>query len=506
MKLTYKSLIFITIIGIIQSFVSAQQVNTIYFMDNIPFRHNLNPAFQPTTYYYLSLPVVGLTQINVGNNSLTLKDVIYNYNGQTISFLHPVGGNIQRFYNTLRPTTVIHADLETNLLSLGFRYKSAFWSFSLTEKIIGIVDIPKDFFLISLFGTREINNNSFNFTMLQSDVTAYTEAALGYSKKIDDKWSTGIKLKYLLGSANVSNTNKELTMNAGVEKWILKGEGVVNVSSPYQVIIGNNFQSISHTYPTSLSNLIKPSGLGVGIDLGFTYNPIKSLTFSAAIIDLGYIRWKTNAQNINYKIDYSFNGIGQIDSIKNLNSVQTIFDRITTGNSLVDSLIMAVQTASKVSKTYNSYTTFTPTKLNLGTEYSILDQHLSFGLLSRTIFNKKTISEEITASVNAKPTYWLNATLSYSIFGGQFSSVGAGLGLRTGFVHWFVAADYMAFQKATLALRELSTSYWDIKMPIPYNTKSCNFSVGMNLVLDQIKSSIGLHKRKTKQDCNCNIK
>lgn len=491
-------------ISVIPSFVSAQQVNTLYFMDNVPIRHNLNPAFQPSTFYYFSLPYIGLEQINLGNNSLTLKDVIYNYNGQTVSFLHPEGGNIQQFYNNLKSTTSVHADYETSLLSFGFKHKSAYWSFSLNNKKHAMIGIPRDFFLIALFGTPEIDNNSFDFTTLQADVTYYTEAALGYAEKLNNKWSVGGKLKFLYGTANASVNNKKLSLEAGLAQWTLKGNGSANVSGPFQIDLGDNFQSFTYKAPASQSDWLKPSGLGAGFDLGITFNPIKRLTFSAAITDLGFIRWKKNSQNLNYKIDYSFDGIGQIDSIRNFNSVSTVFERISVGNALADSLLNAFQTAAEVNKSYNSYMTGTPTKLNLGAEYSIMENRLSFGLLSRTIIFKKTVTQEITASVNAKPTDWMNTTLSYSVFGGRFSSVGAGIGLRTGFIHWFAAADYIPFQKSSLKLKEINANNPDIKIPIPYNTKSFNLSLGLNLVLDQLIPVNGLQLRKKKQDCNCN--
>ncbi|MFA5047042.1 MAG: DUF5723 family protein, partial [Paludibacter sp.] len=214
---------------------------------------------------------------------------------------------------------------------------------------------------------------------------------------------------------------------------------------------------------------------------------------------------KANAQNINYKIDYSFNGIGQIDSITGLNSFVPVINKFTTANSLVDSLLNAVKTNSTVSKTNNPYTTYTPTRINFGAEYSLPDYHLSFGILSSTIISKKILNEEITASINAKPVKWLNTSLSYSILGGQFSSIGAGIGVRTGFIHWFAAADFIAFQKSTLALKELNPQNWDIKIPIPYNSKNANFSLGVTFVLDQIIPENGLIMRKKRQDCNCDI-
>lgn len=484
----------------------AQQVSTIYFMEDVPLRHLFNPAFQPTTDYYLSLPLIGYSQISLGNNSLTLKDVIYNYNGQTVSFLHPTGGNIPQFINALKPNTDIYGNFETNLISFGFKNKTSFWSFTLTEKISGNIDLPKDLIMLSILGTPQIDNNSFDFTRLQSSLSIYNEAALGYAKKINNKWSVGIKLKYLTGFGNFSYTNKTLKMLAGLDKWNINGEGSFNISSPYKMEIDNNFQSVNFSYPSSIANLLKPSGYGAGCDLGVTFKPLTNLTISASVIDLGFIHWRSNAQNINYKINYSFNGVGQIDSITGLNSFQPLINKFSNGNVLADSLIKVLQTSSTITKTFNSYSTSIPTKVNFGAEYKLEDYPLSVGLLSTTTFFNSTINEKITTSINVKPIKWLDTSLSYSLLEGQFSSIGAGIGLRTGIIYWFVAADYISFQKTTIALKKISSQYWDVNLAIPYNTKNCNFAFGISLVLDKVMPRYGLIKKKKKQDCNCNQK
>ena len=202
--------------------VSAQQVNTMYFMENVPVRHYLNPAYQPLSNFYLGFPVLGYTQFNVGNNSLTIKDVVYNNNGQTILFLHP-NGDKNKFYNTLKISNLFDANAQINLLDFGFRSNRAYWTFSLTEKVDVNMGIPKDFMKLLLYGTPEIENNLYNFKSLGADATLYTEAALGYSKNINDKWSWGTKLKFLYGNFNINYSNQNLDLSAGIDQWTLKG-------------------------------------------------------------------------------------------------------------------------------------------------------------------------------------------------------------------------------------------------------------------------------------------
>lgn len=443
--------------------VNSQQVNTMYFMDNVPVRNYLNPAFQPYSNFYLGFPILGFTRFGVGNNSLTLKDLIYKDNsGKPVLFLNP-SGNVDNFYNALRLTTAFQADIQLNLLNFGFRTEKAYWNFSLTERVDGQIGIPKDFMKLALYGMTDINNNIFNFKTLGADITMYTEAGLGYSRIINDKWSVGAKLKLLIGSANISTSVDYLDLKADINQWVIKGKGLVNVSAPGTIAIGSDLESFSYTKPAAATDFMKPNGFGGGIDLGFTFKPIDNLTLSGAVTDLGLISW-TNAKNIKFNTDYTFTGVGSING-KNPDI-----------KVLTDSILNAFKKSSTTSVTSKGYLSYTTPKLNVGAEYGFFENKLSLGLLSRTILRNTVLYEELTASVNAKPANWFDLSLSYSVLNGRFSNIGAGLGLRTGFIHWFVSADYIPLSYTTDKLVSVSDK---IYLSPPYNTKGVNLAFGI---------------------------
>ena len=459
--------------------LSSQQVNTLYFMENVPVRSSLNPAFQPLSNFYLGFPVLGYSQFNLGNNSITLQDVVYNdANGKPITFLHP-NGNKQNFYNALKPTTGINGDFQVNLLEFGFRTGKSYWNFSIKEKIDGQIGIPSDILKLLFFGTPELDNNFFDFRSLGLQATAYTEAGLGFSRVLNEKFTVGAKLKFLYGNANVSAVNENFTLNAGIEEWALKGNGSINYSSPID-LNGNSFQTFDPALPTSILDYVKPSGLGAGFDLGFTYKPIKNLTLSAALTDFGMIRWNKNLKKIGYEVDYKFTGL---DSL-NINSN-------TDFNAIADSLFNSIQSSFKdsVETLSSKYNTNTSPKINVGVEYSLLNNKLSLGLLSRTIFQNKTPYQEFTASINGRPVNWFNMSLSYSIMNGRMSNIGAGIGLRTGFMHWFVAADYIPLYYIPLQLNQINSDFPTFQALIPSQTKGLNVAFGVNLVLGNRKDT-----------------
>lgn len=478
-KQTFKTVLIITFLTIFFLLSKAQQVNTLYFMENIPVRNSLNPAFQPLSDFYFGLPILGHTMFGMSNNSLRLSDIIYkDTNGNPISFLHP-NGNKNLFLNTLKKNWTFGADLQINLLDVGFRKGSSYWSLTVNEKVGNQTVIPSDVFRFALLGTPNINDNLFKINSLTLNTTIFTEIGLGYSRKINEKFSLGGKLKLLLGNANVSYAAEELFLNANVDQWELKGNGTMLYSSPI-ALNGNTTDSINAVMPQSVTDFIKPSGMGVGVDVGFTFSPAENIHLSASINDLGFIGWHKNLKRFDSNIDFIYSG----NDTLNLNSDRNISNYVTKliddiENSYEDSLI-------SVSEPYKTY--LFP-KINLGAEYCFYDNKLSLGLLMRSIFVSKQIKPELTVSINGRPVNWFNMSLSSSFFNGKVISLGAGIGLRTGPLNWFLSSDYIPFNFIPLPLNKIDSSFPTFSAFIPNKTQGVNLALGVNIVLGNKKDA-----------------
>ncbi|MBN2767150.1 MAG: OmpA family protein [Paludibacteraceae bacterium] len=491
MKNKIKLFIALIAICIGSTHINAQQVNSLYFLENAPVRHYLNPAFQPLSGFYFGLPVLGYTQFGLGNNSFTI---------------HSLTLNKDNAFSAIRPTTLFRTDLQLNLLDFGFRTKKAYWSFGLTEKIEGQIGLPKDLFKLALYGTPNIDNNLYNLGSLNFGVNAYTEAALGYSRILNDKWSVGAKVKGLLGNANISAKFENFELNAGIEEWTLKAEGGINSSSPAKIQVGDNFSSFDVDIdPSNPSTFLKPAGMGIGFDLGATFKPIEALTISAALIDLGMIRWKTNVNSVDLEADYRFDGTGSFTA--------SDFSDDDFMDATVDTLLQTLKESVSYSTNQKAYNTSLSPKLNLGAEYAFFDNRLSVGLLSRTMFQKKAVYEELTGSINYKPINWFNIGLSYSAINGRFSNIGAGLGMRIGFINAFISADYIPIQFTELPLSTIGVDPINLSeipvlssmgtisnVALPYKTDRFNMNFGFNIVFSnkQDKDKDGVRNNRDK--------
>ena len=463
----------------------SQQINTDYFIENNPRRQDYNPAFKPKTDYFISVPVIGMTQLSIGNNSLTVSDLVYTANGQTISFKHS-DGSTDKLYNVIQPATVLQLEAQTNLLAFGWRIQRDYLTFSLTEKTNAAVGLPKDLFRFLLYGTPDIYSNAFNLANIQSDISFYTEAAACYTLRINREFSIGAKVKLLLGNANISFTNQQLNLQAGINEWTLKGKGSANYAGGLPLMLDNQLQSLSvNGTPTFFNFLNKVSGIGTGIDLGIRYRINDNFVLSASLLNFGIISWFNNAKILNYTMDFKYDGIKQING----SSIFSLSD-IFAGNAVSDSLLNALKSSANINQTAKPYSTGTTAKLNVGFEYRLMQNQLSLGLLSHTRFINNSITAELTASVNAKPTNWFNGSLSYSVLNGRFSTIGLSLGLKTGLVHFLLGADYIPLQSVKIPLSNSANNYF----AIPYRSGVYNIYFGVNIVFDK-STSKRMHNR-----------
>ena len=422
--------------------VSAQ-VNTLYYMQTVSTRNDLNPAFQSLPNVYVQLPVISGFYFAGGNNSLILHDGIYPKFGNTVTFLHPEYGDKNKLYDQLRKDTRIFSETQVDLLGFGFRLKQKhFITFGISHKSNVSTTLPKDLFKLGLYGTPDtINMNVFDLKKLNVNTNVYTEIALGYSQNVNEQLVLGGKVKFLLGQANVHMKSDKLTLETSRERWIAHMNTEINASAPYMDYYLNdesridsvNFNEPGNKWDYPRLVYQNPAGYGGAIDLGASYHILDNhLHLSAAVLDLGYIRWTKNTINAKANGDFEFEGV-QIELDEDNN--------IDLGK--LEDAFKGFEDSIKYRATLgNSYGAWIPAKVMLGAEYGILDNRITFGLLSKTIIANQKLYEEVTTSVNFLPINWFNASISYSWMNGRFNNVGLGLGGRIGPVNLYVATDY----------------------------------------------------------------
>jgi outer membrane protein OmpA-like peptidoglycan-associated protein len=478
--------------------VAQAQTNTFYFMDEIPTRNDMNPAFMPNSAWYLDFIVLPSFYVEGGTNTFAVKDLILkDKSAGWITAFHP-SQNISKFYNRLPKTSEIGANFGLNILNFGFRAKDKnYFTFDLSLKAEAQAYIPKDFFELALYGTPdEFGVNHFNLKNTGVNLAVYGELGLGYLRKINNKVNVGFKLKGLVGFMSIYSKIKTASLDASKDYWDLTLNGDLYTATPAISYDEAEKQfSAFNDLENSWKEYLKPQGYGGALDLGVTYEPIKNLVISASVTDLGFIRWNNpkNMVHLGANGTYRFEGLGEY---KISDDFEDWF------NNALDTLGKQIEKAvdyklEQGGKKFNQWLT---ANVNVGIEYGILKNKISFGALSNTRINQTRIMEEITLAVNFRPADWFKTYFSYTFFDGQYNNLGLGISFRMGCINTYLVMDYIPLNWAKVS-DSSNEPLLTGKIPVPYGTSRVNVQAGMTFNFGRNSSDKdrdGVRNRKDK--------
>lgn len=505
MKQMRTNVLAIILSGVIALFavsdVMAQTQNSrsAYFLEGSTYRHELNPAFMGERGY-VSLP--GLGNLTVGAQSTGgVGDFIFKKkNGDLTTFMNEEVSS-KEFLKGLPKRLKVGANLDETILSLGFHAWGGFNTFGISVKSNTNASMPDELFKFMKNGVADEAGSRYNIKNINIVSTNYAEIAFGHSREINDHLTLGVKLKALVGLAKATMRIDELDVFMSQDKWLItpknaelymSGKGLIiptkgetgnyndndykldNNGDRTNVLKEGTNNQISYDDIDFDDDNIGPSGFGMAVDLGATYKLNDEWTFSAALLDLGFISWKNTTKGTMSK-EFSFDGFTEIavkeDDDNSSNKLDNQLDQ------LVDDLADLAK-FDKVGEGLKRTTALAAT-LNLGAEYTLpAYDRLKFGLLSSTRIQGKHSWSEARVSANVAPISWFEMSLNYAL-----SNFGSNAGLMLNFhprgFNFFVAAD--------VPMCKYEPAYY-----APISRAAVNVNLGINFTFGP------KHKRKYK--------
>ncbi|MEE4198048.1 MAG: DUF5723 family protein [Bacteroidales bacterium] len=444
---------------------TAQNSQTLYYMNRIPQSNQMNPAIQPKCNFFFGLPALSSLQVGIGNNQYVMSDVIMQHPTQDslVTFLHPDAEfNKSDFLSKLGNNNSFFQDFQTDLLSFGFRLNSWYFSFNLSEKQSLAINYPTDLMDFALNGNKNFIYQTTDFSNLRVNANFYREYGIGVAKEINSNLFVGVRGKILFGHANIeTQNNNQLGLYSSRDSIYIHADAIVNTSSPLIATTNAEGNFDGFEAPAYLENAESDSlidlallhqNMGLGIDLGIYYKPLDDLALSLSIIDLGYIKWDKDVTNLELKGSYSFKGVDVSDEIGADESEEDPFEQA------LDSL----ENSFTVSNQSSGYTTGLGTKIYLGASYFVSPK-FDVSFLSRSYIYNNYFNQAFTLSANLRPVNGISASLSYSIMNGTYNNIGLGLVLGGAPLQLYVVTD------------NVSAAFWGHK------TSSVNLRFGLNI-------------------------
>ena len=445
---------------------TAQSLNSAYFTDGYKFRHTMNPAYG-NDQSYVSIPALGninvRTQGNFGYDAVIMNNPMAGINGQKsmATFLHPSIDAATALDGFNSGNNRLIGNVGITILSSGFKAWGGYNTIEINSKTNFGVSLPYELFEFA----KNTGNKSYNIGDINIGAMSYAEIALGHSRQLTEQLRAGAKLKVLLGigRADVKLENVTAELN-DANKWLISAKGTADVS-----LKGFTYKEKTKEYkqkPGSYKYVNDAdvsgagiSGFGLGIDLGATYKLNDDWSFSAALLDLGFISWSNDVQARNMSETFEFDGFHDTEVSKSSpNSFQKKGDKYSDQ--------MAEFANLQDQGDQGGRTTGIGTTLNVGAEYTLpMYRQLSFGLLSSTRFQGEYSWTEARLSANWEPLRWLDGGMSLGV--GSFgASAGWLINIHPKGFNFFVGMDHILGKQS--------------KEGIPLSSKA-SVNLGMNI-------------------------
>ncbi len=400
----------------------AQRYRTTYFIPGSATAYELNPALMPEQST-LSIPVLGGAQAAISSD-IALDKLVYPVNGSLVTFMDE-SVNAQSFMKNVNDINNINGDVSVKVLGLGIRGKKSYISFDINAKALMQTSMPKDFF--GLFKETD-PMKVYDLKNTDASMTSYVEAAVGYSRQITENLSVGAKMKYLAGIADMNTTLNKADVSAGLFAWTATTSGTMRMAMA-GAEIGQKFEDGKTYYDLGDISFDSPgiSGSGFAFDFGAEYNLFDRVKISAAVLDLGSIKWK--AENTFMGVadqTFVYDGI-EYSSGHSTGEIELDFDDIYKFQPTAE----------------ESYSTKLATTILLGAETPVLGEKIKAGVLYTYQVRELQNISRLMLSVNFNPVKFFSAAVSYTLSDNTYDSIGAALYFRTSAMNIYMGTDYL---------------------------------------------------------------
>ncbi len=445
--------LFFILLGVTVSSLSfGQNESTMYFMNSLPQVVDLNPAIQPRYKMTIGLPVISSMGAIYSNNGFTYNDMISKVDGV-------VKADLTKLSQNLAAQNYITLAQQTDLLRFGLRLNPKMYLMvSSTARAYNRSMVEKGLASLLVDGTAPLVGTYSN-TAPKEEGIGYLETAAGLSYKVNEKLTIGGRFKYYKGMLNVTTEYSSLVVQVDNAYQLtvtgdaqVKTSGIQNLNSP-------GYQPSNH-----VTDYLKNSGLG--IDLGATYKFMDKLTFSASLLDLGYINWTNNTYQYTLNPATATYTFGGIDVSKLLNGNSTSF------SAQVDSIQKKFEMKESA---IGSYKTALPLKMYLGANYEIIP-NLNVGALFFNESFRGRSAAGLTASVNKNFGKWVSTSLSYTVSNRSYNNIGLGVSFNLAPVQLYIVGDNLLRAPASLVVDQNLNSYLNSSQLLSVRT-------GINIVI-----------------------
>ena len=343
----------------------AQNKQLLYDFTEIPQSLMINPGVQTDFKWYAGVPGLSSLSFQAGSSGLSVYDLFAN---DGIDFNTKIRN---RVINGVSAQDEISSTQQIELINIGFRGSSPdiFYSFGAYIEMDAISYWPEDYIVLAIDGNVDRLNQRFNLGDLKTRGEGMSVFHFGVNKTMNNKLTVGARAKIYSSIFDFNSTrnkgffvtrpgqNNELasTFNADM-KWRTSGINALKVGDDEENIPG-----------TIIKRALLGGNLGLGADLGFTYQFNKQTVLTASLLDLGFIYHTNDVENYTLKGDVTTEGV----------EVILPGDALDPNQDFWQDLVDNIEEIVPFENNFNNYVTFRPTKLYASLRYNWGEQEIN---------------------------------------------------------------------------------------------------------------------------------
>jgi hypothetical protein len=428
----------------------AQNKQVLYGLEEVPQSLLLNPGIKVPQKSHFGIPFLSQLHLNGGASGVSTFD-IFGDTGEDINT------KIRTKIFEMKNTDFFTATQQLEIINFGWRSKKEiYFSGGIYQEFDFISYFPRDLAILAWEGNRDYIDYEFDLGEISTTGDLTVVYHFGLNKKINDKLTAGIRAKLyssMLSYRSTSNRGSFVTRFGGVDSPNIYEHTVQNAEITVEtsgIASLTDLDGASQVTSEVLGRAFFGGNIGIGLDIGGTYEITNRLEASASALDIGAIFHSNDVETYQVTGDYTLNGI------------ELIFPPLLDGEGTLpyyDDLEDEIEREIPVDTIVKKYTQFRPLKLNGSLKYSFgrvvggsgecdcmnmgggLDRNQAIGVQLFSIFRPKGPQTAATLFYYRRLWDFLSAKVTYTADSYSFSNVGLGFVGDFGKFNFYVAAD-----------------------------------------------------------------
>jgi len=341
----------------------SQNKQLLYGLTEVPQSLLVNPGgIVPFDKHY-GIPFFSHLHLNGGSSGVTVYDIF-----QT-SATTDISARITSAIFSMKNTDFFTVTQQLEIINFGWRNQSDyFFSAGIYQEFDMITYFPRDLAILGWEGNRDYIDYEFDLSELNTSGDFLTVFHIGANKKLTDNLTFGVRFKLYSSVFNFRSITNQGTFvtrlsdgTVNIYDHLLQNADVqVQTSGIAPLIDNDNVNTPGDVVNHALGRAFLGGNLGVGLDIGATYEINKNWLASASILDFGAVFHTKDVEN--YRAHGSYN----------LTGINLIFPPLQDGEQTFpyyQNLEDEIKESVPVDTLYNSYTVMRPLKLNAGLQY-----------------------------------------------------------------------------------------------------------------------------------------